>query len=133
MSGIISEAELLAVTLIFAAALVATGINLFLVLNMSTRMYLDKYVAAVVVHTDNSIDSMLNRGELSFVDVAKAIRSDSINVNKVDIKFLDGGAFLGLDVGKAYHILFKYSNCRCTVEYTVSGSSYILTIQEVAQ
>lgn len=133
MSGIISEAELLAVTLIFAAALVATGINLFLVLNMSTRMYLDKYVSAVVVHTDNSIDSMINRGELSFVDVAKSIRSDAININKVDIKFLNGSAYLGLDVSKAYHVLFKYSNCRCTVEYTVSGADYTLTVLEVKQ
>ena len=129
MSGIISEAELLAVTLIFAAALVATGINLFLVLNMSTRHYLDRYVDAVVSHTDCSVEALTARGVVSFPDIAEAIRSDSMNINKVTL-IMEETSFSNMDANKAYHILFKFSHKLGRINYTMSGTDYTLTIIE---
>lgn len=131
MSGIISEAELLAVTLIFAAALVATGINLFLLLNKSTQLYLDRYVDAVVTQTNTSVEALAARGVISYVEIAKSLRSDAINVNRVDIYHIGGSATYNLNVSEAYNYMFRYSNKFARVTYSQSGTDYILIITEV--
>ena len=75
MSGLISKAQLLACTMVMAASLIASTVNLYFLTATYSRELLKKYEEAVVSQTGSTWTELENRESVSFPGIFKIIYS----------------------------------------------------------
>lgn len=89
MSGLISKAQLLACTMVMAASLIASTVNLYFLTATYSRELLKKYEEAVVSQTGSTWTELENRESVSFPGIFKIIYSSSDTFNTLTVKYIN--------------------------------------------
>ena len=135
MNAIISKAQLMAITVIFAAALLASLVGEF---HLVTKMGLDlmsKYDTAVTSTLGSSVYALEQSGTISFADAEKMLYFSEEHIANVTIR-TTGNYFGTTTITKPVDDITPYltwlSSKFCTATVSKSGNSYNVTLQEVA-
>ena len=133
MSGLISKSQLLACTMVMAAALISCTVNLYFLTATYSRDLLQKYEEAVITQTGSTWSELANRQKVSFPDIFKIIYSSSDTFESLTVTYFDengNSATKSLSYSSMYWLLMN-ADCfgKVSINY-VNGKTYV-HIQEV--
>lgn len=133
MSGLISKSQLLACTMVMAAALISCTVNLYFLTATYSRELLQKYEEAVVTQTGSTWTELANRQKVSFPAIFKIIYSSSDTFDSLTVSYFDeegNSATKSLSYSSMYWLLTN-ADCfgKVTIDY-VNGKTHV-HVQEV--
>ena len=137
MSGIITKAHLMSITIIFAAALLVSGLSLYRTLLVGVMGLHAKYESAMVSQSGNEVHDLTSKSYVSFPRVYTAINVGSFIVDGVEIYYLkeDGKSYESVvsysSISEVSWILIKNAEKYCNVTMEQRGKKYYLILKEV--
>lgn len=137
MTGIISKSHLLAITMIFAAALLVTGLNLYRTLLVGVWGLQAKYENAMVTQSGNEVQDLTSKSYVTFPRVYTALYAGSMVVDGVDIYYLNDDretyqspvSYTSID--EVSYVLLKEANRCCKATLEQRGKKSYLVLKEV--
>ena len=105
MSGIISKSHLMSITIIFSAALLMMGLNLYRALTASAMQLQRKYEEAIVSQTGNTFKDLINKQSVTFPMVYTSIFSNDVLLNYINFEYLNEPNRNAVPIEEAQYIL----------------------------
>lgn len=131
MSGLITKAQMLAVTMTFAAALIAVTVNMYFLTTQYARDLVSKYEVAVTTQTGGTWVDLSNQSEVSYPYLFKVLYASTDTYYQCNLYEI-GKPVKSIEYGDMYYFLKNSQKFAKVDVSTVSGKT-IISIMEVAK
>lgn len=137
MSGLITKAHLMAITIIFAGALLVSGLSLYRTLLVGVWGLQTKYETAMVSQTGNEVRDLTSKKHVTFPRVYIVINSGTTLLEGVEIHYLQDGSdtlykpMESFTIQDAPYVLIKDAHKSCKVQLVQRGNKNYLVLWEV--
>ena len=129
MSGLVSKAQMLAVTIVFAAALMATTVNMYFLTTQYARDLVSRYEVAVTTQTGGTWVDLSNQPEVSYPYLFKVLYSSTDTFYKCNLYEI-GKPVKSIGYGDMYYLL-KNADKFAKVDVSTEAGEVIISITEV--